>query len=40
MTCKDMVSLTELAWQYSEESLGYIIQSWMRHRNTLGVLRQ
>lgn len=35
MTSKDMVSLTELARQYSEESLGNAIQSWMRSRNTL-----
>ena len=40
MTCKDMVSLTDLARQYSEESPGYIIQSWMRSRNTLEFLRQ
>lgn len=30
-----MVSLTELARQYSDESPGYVIQSWMRSRNTL-----
>ena len=32
-----MVSLTELALarQYSDESPGYVIQSWMRSRNTL-----
>ena len=40
MTCKDMVSLTDLAQQYSEESPGYVIQSWMRSRNTLEFLRQ
>lgn len=40
MTCKDMVSLTELARQYSEESPAYAIQSWMRSRNTLEFLRQ
>jgi hypothetical protein len=40
MTCNDMVSLTELARQYSEESPGYVIQSWMRSRNTLEFLRQ
>ena len=40
MTCKDMLSLTELARQYSEESPGYVIQSWMRGRNTLEFLRQ
>ena len=38
--CNDMVSLTELARQYSEESPGYVIQSWMRSRNTLEFLRQ
>lgn len=40
MTCKDMVSLTELVKQYSGESPGYVIQSWMRSRNTLEFLRQ
>jgi len=40
MTCDDMVSLTELAKQYSEDSPGYVIQSWMRSRNTLEFLRQ
>ena len=40
MTCNDMVSLTELAKQYSEESPGYVIQSWMCNRNTLEFLRQ
>ena len=40
MTCKDMVSLTELAKQYSEESPGYVIQSWMHSRNTLEFLCQ
>ena len=40
MTSKDMVSLTELARQHSEESPGYVIQSWMRSRNTLEFLRQ
>ena len=40
MTCKDMVSLTELAKQYSDESPGYMIQSWMRSHNTLVFLRQ
>ena len=29
------ISLTQLAKQYSEESPGYMIQSWMRSRNTL-----
>ncbi len=38
--CEDMVSLTELARQYSKDSPGYIIQSWMRSRNTLEFLRQ
>lgn len=40
MICEDMVSLTELARQYSEDSPGYVIQSWMRSRNTLEFLRQ
>lgn len=40
MTCKDMVSLTELTRQYSEGSPGYVIQSWMCSRNTLEFLRQ
>lgn len=40
MACHDMLSLTELARQYSEESPGYVIQSWMRSRNTLEFLRQ
>ena len=35
-----MVSLTELARQYSDEAPGYVIQSWMRSRNTLEFLRQ
>ena len=33
------ISLTQLAKQYSEESPGYMIQSWMRSRNTLEFLR-
>jgi hypothetical protein len=40
MMCSDMVSLTELARQYSEEPPGYVIQSWMRSRNTLEFPRQ
>lgn len=40
VTSKDMVSLTELARQYSEEAPSYVIQSWMRSRNTLEFLRQ
>ena len=40
LVCKDMVSLTELAKQYSEGSPSYAIQSWMRSRNTLEFLRQ
>ena len=40
MTCGDMVSLTEIARQYTEDSPGYVIQSWMRSRNTLEFLRQ
>lgn len=35
----EMISLTELAKQYSEESPGYVIQSWMRSRNTIDFLR-
>ena len=38
--CEDMVSLTGLAKQYSVDSPGYTIQSWMRSRNTLEFLRQ
>ena len=34
------ISLTLLAKKYSEESPGYVIQSWMRSRNTLEFLRQ
>ena len=40
MICGNMVSLTELVRQYSEDSSGYVIQSWMRSRNTLAFLRQ
>lgn len=40
MICENMVSLTELARQYSANSPGYAIQSWMRSRNTLEFLRQ
>ncbi len=40
MICEDMVSLTGMAKQYSEDSPGYVIQSWMRSRNTLEFLRQ
>ena len=40
ITCKDMVSLTELVRRHSEESPGYVIQSWMCSRNTLEFLRQ
>ena len=36
----DMVSLTEIARQYTEDSPGYVIQSWMRSRNTLEFLRK
>ena len=35
-----MVLLTELAKQHSEQSPEYVIQSWMRSRNTLESLRQ
>ena len=40
MICEDMVSLTGLAKQYSVDSPGYTIQSWMRSRNTSEFLRQ
>lgn len=40
LTHDRMVSLTELAKQYSDESPGYVIQSWIRSRNTLEFLRQ
>ena len=40
MISGDMVSLTEIARQYTEDSPGYVIQSWMRNRNTLEFLRQ
>ena len=40
MICRDMVSLTELARQYSNDSPGYVIQSWMRSCNTLEFLRK
>jgi len=40
MICEDMMSLTELSRQYSNDSPGYVIQSWMRSRNTLEFLRQ
>ncbi len=39
MTSDEFVSLTELAKQYSDESPGYVIQSWMRSRNTMEFLR-
>ena len=32
------ISLTQLAKEYSEESPGYVIQSWMRSRNFRGEL--
>lgn len=34
------ISLTELGKRYSEDSPGYVVQSWMRSRNTLEFLRQ
>ena len=40
MISGNMVSLTEIARQYTEDSPGYVIQSWMRSRNTLESLRQ
>lgn len=39
MTSVESVSLTELARQYSDEAPGYVIQSWMRSRNTIEFLR-
>ncbi len=36
----DLISLTKLAKEYSTDSPGYVIQSWMRSRNTLEFLRQ
>ena len=38
MTSDGSVSLTELAKQYSDEAPGYVIQSWMRSRNTMEFL--
>ena len=40
MISGNMVSLTEVARQYAKDSPGYVIQSWMRSRNTLEFLRQ
>ena len=40
IVCGDMVSLTKIAKQYTDDSPGYVIQSWMRSRNTLEFLRQ
>ena len=40
MVCGDMVSLAKIAKQYTDDSPGYVIQSWMRSRNTLEFLRQ
>ena len=40
MISGNMVSLTEIARQYTLDSPGYVIQSWMRSRNTLEFLRQ
>lgn len=34
------VSLTDIARKYSDDSPGYVIQSWMRRRNTFAFLRQ
>ncbi len=36
----DLISLTQLAKEYSTGSPGYVIQSWMRSRNTLEFLHQ
>jgi hypothetical protein len=35
-----MLSLTEVAKQYSKDSPGYVIQSWMWSHNTLEFFRQ
>lgn len=40
MVCWNIVSLTKIAKQYTDDSPGYVIQSWMRSRNTLEFLRQ
>lgn len=40
MVCGAMVSLTKIAKQYTKDSPGYVIQSWMRSRNTLEFLCQ
>ena len=40
MISGNMVSLTEIAKQYTEDPPGYVIQGWMRSRNTLEFLRQ
>lgn len=40
MVCGNMVSLTKIAKPYTDDSPGYVIQSWMRSRNTLEFLRQ
>ena len=36
----DLISLTQIAKKYNAESPGYMIQSWMRSRNTIDFLRQ
>ena len=40
LTNDGMISLTELAKQYSDESPGYMIQSWMRSRVVSRVMRK
>ena len=40
IVCGDMLSLTEVAKQYSKDSPGYVIQSWMWSHNTLEFFRQ
>ena len=35
-----ILTYTQIIRQYSDESPGYVIQSWMRSRNTLEFLRQ
>lgn len=36
---RDYVSLTELVRKYTDEAPGYVIQSWMRSKNTMEFLR-
>lgn len=36
---RDYVSLTELVRKYTDDAPGYVIQSWMRSKNTIEYLR-